>query len=448
MLNKIYPPLILFAIFAAAWGLWSALGLPSRHEIIPLVEGYYDSYGLAAVFVSAALESMFFVGVYFPGSTVIFLSVILASGDPAKLAWNVASVTAGFLIGGSFNYALGKYGWYRLLSKYGLTDELTKAKDKVATYRNRAIFGGYMYPGLASLVSTSAGMLGIGYRNFIWRAAIAAFAWNALWSVLVAFAGRSALNFVGFRASLVLIGAWILFLVARHFLAGRRGVVKDASAAPEILLVYKPKGITSFDVIRRLRRKHAGRKMGHAGTLDPLAEGLMILGIGAGTKRLSEYIKLDKTYVADVELGRRTATGDLEGAVLEESPVPETLGEADVREALSGMMGVLELPVPAYSAVKRGGRPLYELARKGREVDAPVRAMRVDSMTLVEFRRDGARAYAKVAMGVGSGVYVRSVAEELGRRLGVPATVAGLVRTRIGEYTVDKAEKLDIEPFS
>ena len=130
-----------------------------------------------------------------------------------------------------------------------------------------------------------------------------------------------------------------------------------------ILLVDKPKGITSFDVIRRLRRELGIKKMGHAGTLDPLASGLMILGVGEGTKKLTEFIKLDKEYIAEIRVGEKRSTGDLEGVVLESVKV-EALDTELVKEELQGMGGVLTLPVSAYSAIKKDGVPMYKRARE------------------------------------------------------------------------------------
>ncbi|HBV00847.1 MAG TPA: hypothetical protein DEF00_00435 [Candidatus Taylorbacteria bacterium] len=151
-----------------------------------------------------------------------------------------------------------------------------------------------------------------------------------------------------------------------------------------ILLVDKPQGITSFDCIRILRRKLGVRKMGHAGTLDPMATGLMIIGVGEGTKKLQDFLKLDKTYKAEILLGVSTDTGDITGKILKE------LGsmnyelwkgkEAEIKKILEGMVGKLSLPVPAYSAIKRGGEPLYKKARRGEKVEPPVKIMEVLSV--------------------------------------------------------------------
>lgn len=210
------------------------------------------------------------------------------------------------------------------------------------------------------------------------------------------------------------------------------------SEVPNLLLVDKPKGITSFDVIRRLRRELNIRKMGHAGTLDPLASGLMIIGIGAGTKELPRHLKLPKTYDVHVLFGERRATGDMEGEILEEKEV-SGLTERKVAEALETMIGKLELPVPAYSAVKQGGVRLYKKARQGKKVEVPIREMEVRNATLLGFQTLDDRAIALVTFDVASGVYVRSLAEELGRRLGYPATVKDLRRTKIGDFDVADA---------
>ncbi len=218
-----------------------------------------------------------------------------------------------------------------------------------------------------------------------------------------------------------------------------------------ILLVDKPKGITSFDVIRILRRKLGIRKMGHAGTLDPMASGLMIIGVNEGTKKMSEFLKLPKVYVADVLLGKKTDTGDVEGRVIEEANVSEIPKEkiAKIREVIAGMIGKHLLPVPMYSAIKIGGRPLYKLARKKekgaelteeeKNVTPPIKEMEVIFARLLGV--DG--SVLKIEMEVSSGTYIRTLGEELGRRLGYPATLSGLRRTKIGEFLIENAFALD-----
>jgi len=205
-----------------------------------------------------------------------------------------------------------------------------------------------------------------------------------------------------------------------------------------ILLVDKPKGITSFDVIRILRKKIESKKMGHAGTLDPMATGLMIIATDADTKKLSEFLGLPKSYEAEITLGVRTDTSDMEGKVVEEKTIPTDVNEGVVGAVLSSMVGDINLPVSLYSALKRGGKPLYEYAREGKEIEAPVRTMRVDSVIFTSF--DGVRIHATFA--VGSGTYIRSLAEEVGKRLNTVATLSALRRISVGDFKIEDAMSL------
>ncbi len=218
--------------------------------------------------------------------------------------------------------------------------------------------------------------------------------------------------------------------------------------APEIMLIDKPKGITSFDVIRRLRKELGIRKMGHGGTLDPLATGLMIIGIEKGTKKLAEYIKLPKEYVAEIRLGERRSTGDLEGEILEEVVVTE-VDEAKVKKVLTTMLGTLALPVSAYSAIKKDGVPMYKRARKAEEKgelvdDVPIRTMQVFESELQGITCADDRCVLTVRFYVGSGTYIRSLGEEIGKRLGYPATLQNLRRTKIGTFDIADARPVEV----
>ena len=230
---------------------------------------------------------------------------------------------------------------------------------------------------------------------------------------------------------------------------------------PEILLIDKPKGITSFDVIRGVRKQIGIKKIGHAGTLDPLATGLMILGVGPGTKKLTELIKLDKEYSAEVLIGERRTTGDMEGEVVESVDVV-ALDPAQVLVAAASLIGTVSLPVSAYSAIKKDGVPMYKRARAAEKTgdtvtDVPVREMVVHSALVgnieVIFKDETlttiSRLLVTVTFAVGSGTYIRSLAEELGRRLGYPATLANLRRTKVGDFKIEEAKLIeDLKPNS
>ena len=208
-----------------------------------------------------------------------------------------------------------------------------------------------------------------------------------------------------------------------------------------IILVDKPKGITSFDVIRRLRKELGIKKMGHAGTLDPLASGLMIIGVNEGTKQMESFLKLPKSYEAEILLGSETTTGDLEGEVINEREIIN-VEEDYIEEVVKNFRGVFHLPVPAHSAVKRDGKPLYEYARAGKEVELPVKLMEIFGSLFggVEERKEG--FVVRVTFDVASGVYIRSLVAELGRALDVPTTLVNLKRTKIGEFDLKYATHL------
>lgn len=213
-----------------------------------------------------------------------------------------------------------------------------------------------------------------------------------------------------------------------------------------VLLIDKPVGVTSFDVIRRLRVRTGIRKFGHAGTLDPAASGLMIIGVNDGTKRLGAYLKLPKEYVAEILVGERRATGDMEGEITETADVPDVQATM-LRNTLEGMTGTLTLPVSAYSAIKRDGVPMYKRARaaaaKGETVaDVPIRDMVVHEAELIEVEYCKPRLVVTVRFFVESGTYIRSLAEEFGRRLGYPATLRSLRRTKIGPFLIEDAQAL------
>jgi tRNA pseudouridine55 synthase len=195
-----------------------------------------------------------------------------------------------------------------------------------------------------------------------------------------------------------------------------------------LLLVDKPKGITSHDAIDAVRRALGIREVGHAGTLDPMATGLLLMGVGRATRLLRFLADLDKEYEGTARLGVETDTLDADGDIVRTSAV--TSGQSDVRRAMSELVGQIEQRPPAYSAVKVGGRPLHRAARSGEVVVAPPRTVRVDAFDLRSF--DGKTAGFRVECS--GGTYVRSLVADVGRRLGCGAHLTGLIRTRIGPF--------------
>jgi len=203
-----------------------------------------------------------------------------------------------------------------------------------------------------------------------------------------------------------------------------------------IILVDKPKGITSARAVA-LVKKRIKVKVGHTGTLDPLATGLLIMLTGKRTKQANSFLHMDKSYVVRAILGMSTTTYDVAGDVVSTCDRPVTREELE--SALEGFRGELLQVPPAFSAKKIGGKKAYELARKGIDMEIPPSRVRVDSLCLTHFDYPDFTLECDVS----SGFYVRSLVHDVGQKLGVGATVEEVRRVRVGDYTVDNARPLD-----
>lgn len=204
-----------------------------------------------------------------------------------------------------------------------------------------------------------------------------------------------------------------------------------------LLVVDKPAGMTSHDVVDRLRRRLPGHRIGHGGTLDPMATGLLLLLIGRATKAAGALLGLDKAYEATVTLGVTTDTQDSQGRILTRRPVP-SLTDAQVQAACRPFVGTTLQAVPAYSAVRFGGQRGYELARAGRPVPERRREVRITALEVREVASD--RVALRVACS--SGTYIRTLAHDLGQTLGCGGCLSALRRTRIGPWTLADATPL------
>ncbi len=198
-----------------------------------------------------------------------------------------------------------------------------------------------------------------------------------------------------------------------------------------VLLLDKPSGITSNLALQKARRLMNAAKAGHTGTLDPLASGLLPLTFGEATKFSADLLDADKAYVATVQFGVRTTTADADGEVIERRPV--NLSRGQLEDVLSRFTGTIAQVPPMHSALKRDGKPLYEYARDGVELDRAPRTVRIDRLVVTRFEGDR----AEIEVDCSKGTYVRVLAEDVGAALGCGAHLAGLRRTRVGRLTLD-----------
>ena len=222
----------------------------------------------------------------------------------------------------------------------------------------------------------------------------------------------------------------------------------------DILLIDKPTGMSSFGVVARVRRILSNRvkkeyeekdetppkrlKVGHTGTLDPFATGLLIVLAGKATKKSNEFLKLDKEYEAEIRLGEISSTGDPEGTI-KKVYSGEAVKEEDVKKVVQNFVGEIEQTVPAFSAVKINGERAYRLVRKGVEVEMPTRKVHIYYIDVLEY----AWTVLKIRTKVSSGTYVRTLGEDIGKALGTGAYLTELRRTMIDKYRVEDAQTLE-----
>ena len=211
----------------------------------------------------------------------------------------------------------------------------------------------------------------------------------------------------------------------------RKGRVVDG-----VLLLDKPYAMTSNAALQTARRLLNAQKAGHTGTLDPLASGLLALTFGEATKFSADLLHADKTYIAGIKLGQKTTTGDLEGDFLQ--PRPVRVNRADIEKTLNAFRGdILQVP-PMFSALKRDGKTLYDLAREGVSIEREARSVRIEKLEILEF----ADELLTVEVTCSKGTYIRVLAEDIGEALGCGAHLASLRRTKVGALSLEDAVTL------
>ncbi len=204
-----------------------------------------------------------------------------------------------------------------------------------------------------------------------------------------------------------------------------------------IIVVNKPKGITSFDVIRKLKKIFKTKKIGHTGTLDPLATGVMLVCVGKATKLASDLEAKDKIYIADFDIGYATDTYDIEGKKIAENTIE--ISKKNLEQSIKKFIGNIKQVPPMYSAIKIDGNKLYHLARKGIEVERPKRDVSIEYINLLDFKDNKVKIETKVS----KGCYIRSLIYDIGQDLGTYATMTALQRKQVGDYSLENSYSLE-----
>jgi len=205
-----------------------------------------------------------------------------------------------------------------------------------------------------------------------------------------------------------------------------------------IIVIDKPEGMTSHDVVSHVRRVIRMRRVGHAGTLDPMATGVLVILLGRATKLFNQFVTFDKSYRATLILGTKTTTADTQGKVIQQLPY-QYVTESQVKNVFQQFLGETQQVPPMVSAIKVGGQRLYKLARQGIEVERAPRKIRISELNCIDF------ALPKVtfSLNCSKGTYVRKLAEDVGDVLGCGACICKIQRTKVGPFAVEQAVKLE-----
>jgi tRNA pseudouridine55 synthase len=205
-----------------------------------------------------------------------------------------------------------------------------------------------------------------------------------------------------------------------------------------ILNIFKPAGMTSFEVVRKIRRKLNVKKVGHCGTLDPFAEGVLIILVGKATKLAPQFTSYDKTYRCRIRLGRSTDTYDITGRVIKESETVKVTIE-DIKSIIKKFKGEIRQIPPMFSAIKKAGRPLYILARQGLEIERESRIVKIYDLILESWQNP----FLELTVHCSKGTYIRSLANDIGEDLGCGGCLERLARTAVGTFRMEDSLKLE-----
>lgn len=337
----------------------------------------------------------------------------------------------GLVLGSSLAFLIGRFG-RKILARFDKLEQLQAWERYINPNQSILLLAGAraISTPVFDYISYAAGFTSMSF----WRFTLATAIGTTPIMFVIYFFGKEILErHLGLT---IFVTGGSIFVYAVYVWIKKYFLIKKLG--PDMILVDKKAGITSFDVIRDLRREQWAKKVGHAGTLDPFATGLMILGRNKATKRLGEFLGMDKVYDVIIQLGKESDTGDTEGEIIKEQPVQE-ISKGIVEAIVHGLKGDIDLAVPKYSAIKVNGRRLYDYARNDEEIELPVKTMKVYWVKV--FKVDDKTKTIECRIKVGSGTYIRSLSEEIGRRLGTIAYTTDLRRVQIGGYKIGWVKK-------
>jgi 23S rRNA pseudouridine1911/1915/1917 synthase len=317
LIEKIATPLMVFAAVLLFYFIWRFLDLPSDEQVIEIARVYFERYGLITIFLSAIVEGTLLLGAYYPGSMVIFLGVIFSAGDTIRVIEVVLVTTIGLIVAYTINFFLGRYGWYKLLAKFGLEEEIEEAKHRLEKHVFKAMAGTFWHPNFAAITSTAAGILDLDFKRFILSAGLVTFLYDCFWGVLASLIGMAALSMMGLPFAVTVIVIWVAYILWSKKKAGSE--IPILYEDEDIVAINKPAGlvvhpdgrteessVTDWFVKKYPQAKGVGEKMGEierpgvVHRIDRETSGVLLL---AKTNRGHEVLKeqfqnrtIDKAY--------------------------------------------------------------------------------------------------------------------------------------------------------
>ncbi|MDD5621144.1 MAG: VTT domain-containing protein [Candidatus Pacebacteria bacterium] len=217
-------PLILLAVYLILILVWKICNLPSEEALLEMLRDAFAKYGLWIVLIGAILEGLLFIGFYFPGLTIIFFGIVLASANIDIIAKTVAVISIALIVSYLIDYTIGRYGWHKLMVKFGLKSSIDNAKKKIENKKLRTILFSYWNPNFASLIATAAGALKIPFFKFFILNFIGVIVWNIVWAVLAVFLGENAIKYMGIEYVILFIFAWIAILLLKNYFSKKKKI--------------------------------------------------------------------------------------------------------------------------------------------------------------------------------------------------------------------------------